>query len=64
MRRTVERICAGTAIKFVDKEPEGRSSKKADALPVEREPDSDALKASVETELPHSKPTQKKRGRK
>ena len=52
------------AIKFVDKEPEGDKSKKAAAAPVKREPDAEALDASVEPELPHAKPAPKKRGRK
>lgn len=54
------------AIKFVDKEPKGelKRSGKADAPPPEREPDAEALKESVDPELPHAKPAPKKRGRK
>ena len=56
------------AIKFVDIEPEdaGKSkrSDNASVPPPEREPDADALKPSVEPELPHAKPKPKKRGRK
>lgn len=55
-------------IKFVDKEPENaggpKRSEKADAPPPEREPDAEALKGSVDPELPHAKPVPKKRGRK
>ena len=51
-------------IKFVDIEPgEGDRSKKADAPSGKREPDAEALKSSVEPELPHSKPEPKKRGK-
>ena len=50
-------------IKFVDKQPEGDRSKRTNAPSVKREPDAEALKMSVETELPHPKPTPKKRGR-
>lgn len=52
------------AIKLVDIEPEGDRSKKADAPPVKREPDAEALKDGVDPELPHAKPESKKRGRK
>ena len=52
------------AIKFVDKEPEGDRSKKADAPPVKREPDAAALKKSVDPELSHVKPAHGSRGRK
>ena len=56
------------AIKFVDIEPEDtgrpKRSEKADAPPAKREPDAEALKPSVDPELPHAKPAPKKRGRK
>ncbi len=56
------------AIKFVDKEPDDagkpKRSEKADAPAVKREPDAEALEASVDPELPFAKPTPKKRGRK
>lgn len=55
------------AIKFVDEEPEGdkpKRAKTADAPPVVREPDAEALKESVDPELSHPKPGPKKRGRK
>ena len=55
------------AIKFVDKEPEGegkpKRSHKAEAPPTTREPDAEALKASISPELPFAKPAPKKRGR-
>ncbi len=56
------------AIKFVDIEPEDadrpKRSKQAEAPPTKREPDAEALEASVEPELPFAKPAPKKRGRK
>ncbi len=56
------------AIKFVDVEPEDagkpKRSEKADAPPVKREPDAEALETSVDPELPFAKPAPKKRGRK
>ena len=56
------------AIKFVDIEPEGdpkpKRSRQADAPAPGREPDAEALKRSVDPELPHAKPAPKKRGRK
>ncbi len=55
------------AIKFVDVEPDDgkpKTSKKADAPTVKREPDAEALETSVDPELPFAKPAPKKRGRK
>ena len=53
------------AIKFVDIDPKDAGKPKtADAPSVKREPDAEALEASVESELPHPKPAPKKRGRK
>jgi hypothetical protein len=56
------------AIKFVDIEPgdagKPKRSEKAEAPPVKREPDAEALEESVDPELPHTKPAPKKRGRK
>ncbi|WP_165359729.1 hypothetical protein [Lichenibacterium minor] len=55
------------AIKFVDIDSEDggkpKRAEKAEA-PVTREPDAEALKDSVNPELPHAKPKRKKRGRK
>ena len=51
------------AIKFVDKDP-GHDAKPKKAPSVRAEPDADALKQSVESELSHPKPEPKKRGRK
>ena len=56
------------AIKFVDIEPgdggKPKRSEKANAPPAHREPDAEALEASVAPELPHAKPAPKIRGRK
>ena len=56
------------AIRFVDIEPgdlgKPKRSEKADAPAVKRESDAEALKASMEPELPHAKPAPKKRRRK
>lgn len=53
------------AIKFANVEPESEGKpKRADASLPEREPDVDALKESVDPELPQAKPAPKKRGRK
>ena len=54
---------ATMAIKFVDKDP-GDHAKPKRAPSVRAEPDADALKQSVESELSHPKPEPKKRGRK
>ncbi len=70
MHAAVRGMKAGTAmaIKFVDVESEDagkpKRSKQADAPPPTREPDAEALKASVDPELPFAKPAPKKRGRK
>ena len=52
------------AIKFVDEEPEGDRSEEADAPPVAREPDAEALEGSEEPELPQAEPVSKKCGQK
>ena len=55
------------AIKFVDTEPEAekpKRAKQADVPSVEREPDAETLKESVDPELTHPKPEAKPRGRK
>ena len=51
------------AIKFVDKDP-GDETKPKKAPSVTAEPDAEALKQSVESELSRPTPAPKKRGRK
>ncbi len=65
---TRTRAGAPKAIEVVDKGPEDggkpKRSEKADAPPVAREPDAEALKGSVDPELPHAESAPKKRGKK
>ena len=63
MPRRAEALRFGQDVEH-DGEGKPKRSEKADAPPVAREPDAEALKESVDPELSHSKPAPKKCGRK